>query len=387
MQDISIRTCRFDEQCEALRQEVRDFMAQELPPRKKGASESGAVLSKGSARGVDPEFSRKLGKRGWIGMAWSSQYGGHARSPLERYVLTEELLAAGAPVGAHWIADRQYGPLLVRYASENIKNDLLPRIARGELYICVGMSESDSGSDLASLRTRAERTKGGWLINGRKTWNSASQWSHYMVALVRTGAAGETRHGGLTQFLIDLKAPGVSLRPVRILTGEHRWNEVTFDDVFVPDDHLIGEEGKGWAQVTTELGFERSGPERYLSSLYLLLEMLDAADPANPRHAVALGRLVADMTTIRQMSIGVAGMLTRGENPGIAASVVKELGTTFEQQIPEVAHEIFDMDLSALESPLEEMMSFLVQTAPSFSIRGGTREILRGIIARGLGVR
>ena len=174
---------------------------------------------------------------------------------------------------------------------------------------------------------------------------------------------------------------------MHILSGEHKWNEVTFENVRVPFENLLGEEGKGWGQVTAELGFERSGPERYLSSIVLLMTMLEAADADNPRHAALLGTVVAEAATLRQMSLGVARMLTRGENPGLAGSLVKELGTTFEQRIPEVAHELFDMDLAACGTPLEDAMRQIVQLAPAFSIRGGTREVLRGIIARGLGVR
>ena len=380
MQNIEIPPCSLDAQCERLRQEVREFLAQELADRTK-------IERMRNKAGIDPDFSRKLGARGWIGMALPKKYGGHERSALERYVITEELLAAGAPVGAHWIADRQYAPLLLRYGTEEMRQTLLPRIARGELYFCIGMSEPDSGSDLASVRTKAERTDRGWVINGRKTWNSAAHRSHYMVALVRTGPPGDDRHGGLSQFLIDLTSPGVSLRPINMLTGERHWSEVILDDVVVPVDHLLGGEGMGWTQVTTELGFERAGPERYLSSIHLVYEMLDAADAANPRHAVLLGRLVAEIDTLRRMSLGVAGMLSRGENPGLAASVVKDLGTSLEQQIPEIAHELFDMDLSARETPLEQMTAYLTQVAPAFSIRGGSREVLRGIIARGLGVR
>lgn len=379
MQGLIIDTCVLDAKTEGLRQEVRDFLARELPPR----TTKERFRNKG---GADAAFSRKLGQQGWIGMSIPKAYGGHERSPLERYVVTEELLAASAPVSAHWIADRQYGPVLMHYGTEEIKRDFLPRIARGELFICVGLSEPDSGSDLASIRTKGERTQGGWIINGRKVWNSASQWSHYVVALVRTGQ-GEKRQAGLSQFVIDLKAPGVTLRPVHILTGEHRWNEIIFDNVFVPDTHLLGQEGQGWAQVTTELGFERAGPDRYLSSLFLLLEMLDAADPDNPHHAALMGSLVADIATVRQMSLGIAGMMARGESAGLAASLVKELGNTLEQRIPEVAHELFDMDIATRDTTLAEVAAYLTQTSPTFSLRGGTREILRGIIARGLGVR
>jgi len=379
MQGLEIGACALDAQCESLRLEVRSFLDEIMGKRSKQQSMR--------MKGVDPEFRRALGARGWIGMTWPKRYGGHERSALERYVVTEELLASGAPCGAHWTADRQHGPLLLRFATEELKSRLLPQIARGELYTCIGMSEPDSGSDLASIRTKAERTADGWVINGRKLWTSGALFSHYIVALVRTGERTDDRHAGMSQILVDLKTPGVTVRPVYLLTGEKKWGEITFDNVHVPADHLLGEEGKGWGQVTTELAFERSGPERYLSSLQLLLEMLDRADADDPRHAAVLGKLVAEIATLRQLSLGIAGILTRGENPGLASSIVKEMGTTFEQQIPEVAHELFDPAEIGADSLLEIMRADLEQLAPAFSIRGGTREILRGIIARGLGVR
>ncbi len=168
--------------------------------------------------------------------------------------------------------------------------------------------------------------------------------------------------------------------------GHHEFNEVSFQDAFVADDCLLGGEGQGWKQVTEELAFERSGPERYLSSTQLVLEMLNQASADSEREAVALGRLAASYATLRQMSLGVSGMLARGENPELAAVIVKELGTTLEQHIPTVAHDLFG-GTAPPDSDLAEVMRYVTLAAPSFSLRGGTREILRGIIARGIGLR
>jgi acyl-CoA dehydrogenase len=380
MQELTIKPCTLDADCEALRQEVRAFLAEalaDMTPRQKAENWTG----------FDAEFSRKLGQRGWLGMTWPKQYGGHARSMLERYVVIEELLAAGAPVGAHWIGDRQSGPLLLRYGSEQMKANMLPKMARGEIFLCIGMSEPDTGSDLASIRSRADRTEGGWVVNGTKLWTTIAHHAHYMIALLRTDPAGENRHAGLSQFLIDLSTPGIAIRPIRNLMGEAHFNEVVFEDVMVPADSLIGQQGDGWKQVTAELGFERSGPERYLSSIQLMIEMLDAAAPDNQRHTVALGRLVAEFATLRQMSLGVAGMLARGENPALLASIVKDQGALLEQKIPEIAHDLFGVDLGVRDSSLADVLAYVAQAAPSFSLRGGTREILRGIIAKGLGLR
>lgn len=369
--------------CEALRDEVRAFLAvamRDVPPDKRNRNWSGASA----------DFSRALGQRGWIGMTWPRRYGGHERSSLERYVVLEELLAAGAPVGAHWVADRQSGPLLMRYAPDTLAPRIVPAIARGEAFFCIGMSEPDSGSDLASIRTRGERHGDGWVINGRKVWTSGAHRAHYMIALVRTGSRdtgdAASRHAGLSQFLVDMQTPGLTVRPIVNQLGEHDFNEVTFDDVWVPAENLIGTEGDGWRQVGAELAFERSGPERYLSSTQLLLEMLDSADATDPRHAEALGRVVAQYGTLRQMSLGVALMLARGDNPAQPAALVKDQGALVEQAMPDIAHTLFGGRADP-GSTLAQAMRYATLAVPSFSLRGGTREILRGIIAKGLDLR
>ena len=387
MPSLAIPPCTLPPKAERLRRDVRAFLAQEM----------NSIPARARAEnwmGFDAAFSRKMGGRGWIGMTWPKKYGGHERSFLERFVVLEEVLAAGAPVGAHWIADRQSGNLLLRFGTEKMRCEILPKIAAGEAFFGIGMSEPDSGSDLASVRTRAERTDDGWRVNGRKIWTSHAHRSHYLIGLFRTGKDESNRHAGLTQFLVDLKTPGISIRPIRDLTGDEHFNEILFENALLSTDSVIGAEGNGWDQVTAELAYERSGPERYLSSIELVLQMLRAASPRNERQAVALGRLVAEARTLRHMTLGLAGMLARGENPGVVAAVVKDLGTTFEQRIPEVAAEVFELELGArpdgdavVHGDLHETASFLTQFAPSFSLRGGTREVLRGIIARGLGLR
>jgi alkylation response protein AidB-like acyl-CoA dehydrogenase len=382
MRAFDLRLHDLPPEAEALRAEVRDFLADALAgvsPRLRARSWSG----------FDAEFSRKVGARGWIGMTWPKRYGGHERTFLERYVVMEEMLAAGAPVTAHWIADRQSGPLLLRFGTEAQRERLLPAITRGEVYFAIGMSEPDSGSDLASIRSRATRVDGGYRLNGTKVWTSNAHLSHYLIALFRTRVVPDKKHEGLSQFLIDLKTPGIAIRPIVDLAGAHHFNEVVFQDAFVPDDSLVGGEGDGWTQVTTELAFERSGPERYLSSMALVRELVRAVAAAPDERGLAVvGRLVAHMSTLRQMSLAVAGMLQAGANPNLEAALVKDLGTTFEQEIPEIAHALLGVEPRvAGGGDLAEVLGYLVQNAPSFSLRGGTREVLRGIIARGLGLR
>ena len=370
-------------EAERLRQEVREFLRTELP--KLSSEERPRTWG-----GHNPAFSKKLAARGWIGMTWPKQYGGHERTFLERYVVLEETLAAGAPVSAHWVADRQSGPLLLRFGTEEQRQRFLPPITRGELSFAIGMSEPDSGSDLASIRTRAEKVPGGYKVNGTKIWTSNAHLSDYAISLFRTQVVPDKKHEGLSQFLVDLHhTKGITIRPIYDLAGGHHFNEVHYEDAFVPEEARVGKDGDGWKQVTTELGFERSGPERYLSSFALVLELIRAVskDPGE-RAAATVGRLVAHLTTLRQMSLSVALMLEAGENPNLEAAVVKDVGTTFEQEVPEVVHALLGLEPTIDSgSDLQQVLGFLMQRAPSFSLRGGTREILRGIIARGLGLR
>jgi alkylation response protein AidB-like acyl-CoA dehydrogenase len=348
----------------------------------------GAAERARSWSGNSRPFSLALGARGWIGMTWPGRYGGHERRFAERYVVIEELLAAGAPVGVHWVADRQSGPLLLRFGTEEQRQAFLPAIARGQLCFCIGMSEPNVGSDLASVRTRARRADGGFVVNGQKIWTSNAHIADFMIALVRTGDS-DTRHAGLSQLIIDMKSPGLTVRPIANLTGETHFNEVFLEDVFVPESRLVGEEGGGWTQVNAELAFERSGPERYLSSLRVFLEFLRTVSekPSEAERAL-IGRLTAEIWTLRHMSLSIAGLLSAGKNPASDAAIVKDLGTSLEQEMPRAIQSLGrdDVDLTGT-NPFEETLSYLLQVAPSFSLRGGTREILRGLIARELGLR
>jgi acyl-CoA dehydrogenase len=365
---------------EALRAEVRAFLAEQA------AAGTYTPHSVEASQGFSPEFSHAMGARGWIGMTWPKRYGGHERSAVERLVVTEEMLAAGAPTRAHWVADRQSGPTLLRFGTEEQRATYLPRIARGECYFCIGMSEPDSGSDLASIRTRATKLEGGWEVEGTKIWTSNAHCSDMMILFVRTAPRGEDRHAGVSQFLVDLKTPGITVRPIHNMAGEHDFNQVFFDKMFVPDARVIGAIGNGWNQVTSELAFERSGPERWLSTYHLLKELIDALGPApNDKGAEAVGRLVAHLWTLQNMSTSIASLLQAGETPNAEAALVKDLGTQFEQEIPEVARRLVaPQDRSA---SFAEALAHATLWAPAFTIRGGTREILRGIIARGLGLR
>ncbi|ALD93082.1 acyl-CoA dehydrogenase family protein [Cupriavidus gilardii] len=370
-------------EAESFRAEVKRFLAAQLP-------DAPADRRARSWMGFDADFSRRLAARGWVGITLPPEYGGAGLDPFRRFVLVEELLAAGAPVAAHWIADRQSGPLILRYGSETQKRRHLPAICRGESFFCIGMSEPNSGSDLASVRSRASRVGDGWVLNGRKIWTTNAPHCRYMIALVRTSGVPEDKQKGLSQFIVDLSLPGVTVRPIEDLTGDAHFAEVVFDDVQLDDDALIGNEGSGWEQVNAELAFERSGPERIYSSV-VLLDLWVARlrrDGATPEQQALLGRFCAQLATLRQMSIAVTARLAAGQSPVAEAALVKDLGTTLEQQIPAALEAVIAGDpRTVADADLYRTVSYLSQISPTFSLRGGTREILRGMIARSLGLR
>jgi hypothetical protein len=363
-----------------LRREVRAFLARELGDRRPRDRAQ-------SWNGFDADFTRKVASRGWIGMTWPKRYGGQERGALERYIVIEEMLAAGAPVAAHWMADRQSGPLLLKFGTELQKQELLPRIVTGTCYFCIGMSEANSGSDLAASRTRALPVDGGYLVNGAKLWTTYAHRAHYMILFCRTSEGH--RQEGTSQLLVDLKTPGISIRPILDMSGAHHFNEVSFVDVFVPAAGLIGVEGQGWSQVMGELAFERSGPERFLSTVPLMTELVrNLHDTESDQALVGIGRLMANLGVLRRLSQSVAGMLESGESPALQACIVKDLGALFEQEIPEVSRHLAEAEPSLTDDcEYSASLATSMMAAPSFSLRGGTREILRGIIARGLGLR
>ncbi|MFO1265982.1 MAG: acyl-CoA dehydrogenase family protein [Rubrivivax sp.] len=383
----ALELTRLPAEAEALRAPVRAFLDEALAgmPADRRAR---------SWLGFDAAFSRELGRRGWIGLALPAAYGGGGRDAFARFVLVEELLARGAPVSAHWIAERQSAPMLLRFGSEAQKRFHVPRICRGESFFAIGMSEPQVGSDLASVRTRATRIANGWRLNGQKIWTTHGNHCHFMIALVRTSGQPEDRQKGLSQLLFDLKTPGITIRPIEDLTGDSHFCEVFFDDVELPDDALVGEEGAGWQQVTAELAFERSGPERIYSSIVLFdtwLAHLRAQARAGRRTddaaVVLAGRLAAHLAALRSMSLAVTARLAAGESPATEAALVKDLGTEFEQLVPIAVADLLGASDAPVPAELQRTLAYITHFAPTFSLRGGTREVLRGMIARGLGLR
>jgi alkylation response protein AidB-like acyl-CoA dehydrogenase len=361
----------------ALQQEVRSFLADELP---KGSFSPGL----GMMAPRDPAFSRRLAARGWVGMALPEAYGGADRTAVERFLVVEELLRWGAPVGYHWVADRQTGPMLARFGSDALKQRFLPAICRGEVSFSIGMSEPDAGSDLAAVKTRATPVPGGWSVSGTKIWTGGAHVNDWFVVLCRTSDEQE-RHAGLSQLVVDLHAPGLTAQPIEYLDGQAFFCQVTLDEVFVPEDMLLGRLGDGWAQNTSELAFERAGPERWLSTYLLVEEFVREQRVQDAHHREVLGEAVAGWWAVRSLSLSVARAIDRGDSPAAESSLVKELGTRFEQQVLDAVWELVGGEPDpASDSPFERLLAASILMAPSFTIRGGTNEILRTVAARAL---
>lgn len=329
-------------------------------------------------RSVDRDFSRALGEAGLLGMTWPVEYGGEGRPNTDRLALTEEMLRVGAPVTAHWIAERQIGPAVLRAGTEELKAQVLPDIVAGRAIIGLGMSEPESGSDLASVRTRAVPTEGGWILNGHKIWTTQAHNATGMYILARTSEE-EKKHQGLSEFVIDMDSPGIEVSPIVDLAGEHHFNEVRYTDVFVPRERLIGTEGEGWKQVVEQLSFERGGPERALSTWVLVPEVLAADGLRTDEGALRdLGQVVAELSALRHMYRRIAAALDAGEAPVRLAAASKFIGNGFEKGLIDIARRI-------VPTPGENLAGLIQQAlwaSPAFGIRGGAEDVLLGIVAK-----
>ncbi len=376
-------------------------------------------------RGFDLGFSRELAALGLIGLTWPVSCGGRGLPNVARLAVTEELLRAGAPVAAHWIGDRQIGPAILRHGSERLRDEILPGIISADFVFCLGMSEPEAGSDLAAVRTFAAPAGDGWRVSGRKIWTSGAHRATHAYLLARTDRAAD-RHQGLTEFIVDMDSPGITVSPILDLTGGHHFNEVTFEDVPVPGHRVLGQVGNGWRQVVEQLSFERGGPERFLSSYALLAELLAAAGDSAAGDGAAgdsatgggaagdsaagdsaagdsatgggaagdsaagggaagdgtadlragLGELTARLAALRQLAWQVAARLDAGEAPVTEAATLKYLGNAFETDVIEVARRAFGT--GAGHPGFDEALL----ASPGFSLRGGAAEVMLALMAR-----
>jgi alkylation response protein AidB-like acyl-CoA dehydrogenase len=359
-----------------LQSEVRAFLDERLPP-------GTYPLGLGMAGNVDANFSRDLGAQGWIGMALPTEYGGGGRTAVERQIVVEELLTRGAPVGFHWTADRQSGLNILHNGTEQQRRELLPGICRGEYSFAIGMSEPDAGSDLASLRSKAVLDGNTWHVNGTKIWTSGAATATHILGLFRTS---DDRHGGMTQFIIPAGTPGMSVSTITFIDGTQHFCEVVFDDLQLSDSARLGEVGAGWGQNTSELALERGGVDRWMSLMPILEHWAttDAVRDSVPAQ-IDLGRILARLWAYRGMSLSIARLVDSGHFPVVEAALVKEMATQFEQESLALVRRHYGHTPSLTsDDPWEALLAQAVLVGPSWTLRGGTTEILRSVISKGL---
>jgi alkylation response protein AidB-like acyl-CoA dehydrogenase len=370
----------------ALRDRIRGFLAAALPPR-------GPIPEDGWIHGFDREFSRRLGAAGFIGMTWPNAYGGGGRNYVERAIVTEELLRAGAPTAAHWVGDRQIGPALLAHGTEEQKRDIVPRIVRGELVFCLGMSEPGAGSDLAALSTRAVDDGDAYVVDGQKVWTSFAHHADYCYLVARTDPEAP-RHRGVSELLVDMRLPGITVRPLIDMTGEHHFNEVFFEQVRVPKRWLIGQANRGWFQIASQLDYERAGMERLLSYAPLLADLEShvraTGRGGEPLLRQQLARFHGEIAVGRQLIYRIAWQLSQGVAPTADTALAKLYGSELEQRLARFAGEVlgpYAVVTAGADVPLAGRVARAIVNAPGLTIRGGTVEILRNIVAqRGLGL-
>ncbi len=378
---------------ESFRQEVRDFLEAEI---RQGTFQP---MCDGWIQGYSPEFTRKVAARGWIGLTWPKEYGGQGRSNIDRLILTEELLRYGAPAACHWFADRQIGRSIIAYGTEEQKQEFLPLILKGEAHIGLGMSEPQSGSDLASLQTKATEDGDDYVIDGQKMWTSCASYMTHVYLVARTDPEAP-KHRGISEFILDAKLPGISVTPTIDITGSEAWGEVFYDGVRVPKKYLIGEKNRGFYQILNQLDYERAGLERLMGN-YPLFDAIVRFAKETQRNGVPLSRdpvirqklaqLEVEFEMGRLLTYRVVLVIEEGRSPNVEAAMAKTYCTTFEQRLANVATDILGMygQLMAESkwAPIFGMAPHSYLGSNGYSLQAGTTEVLRNSVAsRGLGL-
>jgi alkylation response protein AidB-like acyl-CoA dehydrogenase len=378
----------FTEEQEQFRNEVREFLKEEF------AEGDFKIRSNYFIESSSPEFSRKMASKGWLGLTWPKEYGGADRSYIDRTILMEELMRYQAPLMYHFFGERQMGPSLMHFGNEEQKAEFLPKIINAEISFCLGMSEPGAGSDVAAVKTSALKEGDFYIINGQKTWTTHAHNADYIWLLAVTDP-GAPKYKNLSEFIIDIKAPGVEVRPLYNMIGVHSFNEVYFDGVKIHKKFVVGEKNKGFYQMLAQVDYERAGIERLMQN-YPLFENLKTYVKKSPSSSDTLVRdrmaqLEIEFQVGRLLVYHVAWVIDQGKIPNYEAAVSKTFCTLFEQRLGNLATEIlgqFGHVMPGFEgAPLNGDAAESYLWSPSYTIQGGTVEILKTVIAtRGLGL-
>ncbi len=370
---------------QAFRRDFRDWLSENLSPDWGGPRFTGPEDEAENAR-FQADWERRLYAAGYQGIHWPEEYGGQGLTIVEQLIASEELGRASAPEGINTIGKELVGPILLAVGTEEQKRHYIPRLLRLDDIWCQGFSEPDAGSDLAGLRTRAVRDGDNWVVNGQKLWTSFARFADKCILLARTDPDAP-KHKGLTLFLLDMATPGITVRPVRQITGRHEFNEVFLDDVRIPAGMHLGEVNGGWHAAVGVLGFERATARLYRQSRFqaefvVLLKRLAerperAADSWFRQQVATLG---AELRVLRLLNLRTVSRIVNGKGIGAEASIVKLFWSELHQRIQDFAMEVFGPGF-VTGDPEAERFRFLYLQSRAETIYAGTSEIQRNIIA------
>ena len=361
----------------AFRDEVRSWLRANLPQDLREKVENYAHLSKEDVM----RWHRILAKQGWVAPAWPKEWGGTGWNVVQRYIFDEELGFAGAPPIIPF-GITMCAAILLRFGTEAQKKRFLPRIYNGDDFWCQGYSEPGSGSDLASLKTKALRQGDHYVVNGQKIWTTLAHYADWIFCLVRTDPAVEKRQEGISFLLMDMKTPGITVRPLILMDGAHEVNEVFFDDVKVPVENLVHEEGKGWTVAKYLLGYERMNTGRVGESRRQLARLKEYAAPMmkDQRWRDRLSRVEVELTALEITNLRFLDRMRRsGQPPGADVSMLKIKGTEIQQGLTELMMDATD---PAASDPLSEAIRKRYLSMRKTTIYAGSNEIQRNIIAK-----
>ena len=387
----------------AFRKDVRAFIKQEMPPGLSRRGKGGAMFGGGGGRFLQEGYWQKLrgwldklNERGWVAPAWPTEYGGAGLTVIEQFILNQEMATLGAPRSPNVIGLGWAGPTIILYGTDEQKKQHLPPILKAESFWCQGFSEPEAGSDLASLQTRAVRDGDDYIINGQKIWTSGAHGAGWMIMLARTDPDAP-KHKGISYFLLDMKSPGITVRPLVNMAGSHDFNEVFFDNVRVPQENLVGEENRGWYIGTTTLDFERSGIATGVSHALTVDDYVqyvreqNGASFGGPTMRYELADRAVEAQVEQMLNYQVIGVQARGMVPSNEASIAKLFSTELDQRIADTGLKLLGTYGQLMkDSPHTKMNGRLPSMylyATTSTIGGGTSEVQRNIIAqRGLGL-
>ncbi len=320
--------------------------------------------------GFSRPFAQVMAENNWIGMGWPKEFGGHARPPIERVIVAEEMIGAGAPIASMWFADRQFGPTIIAYGSADQKAEYLPEMLSGETTWCIGMSEPDAGSDLASLKTSAIRDGDHWVINGQKIWTSFGDVADYCYLICRTSTEGPP-HRGISEIIVPMDLDGIEVRPITDMTTNRHFCEVYFTDVRVPIENMVGVEGDAFKQTMRQLEHERGGIDRLVSNRALFDIAVEKADRSDP----LIRQAIADLEVRYRIGRLLVYREVLGQAPKGFSAATKCFCTEHEWKVAQFVAKVMGPEATLFNDVTHGLLY-----APGYTIMGGTSNIMRNIL-------